>query len=212
MSTNSTHGARRLIGLLVVLAAVFAEAQEVPPPPANSLELSFALGYGQGFGSVASRVPSLAELGGIGVTVAVEAGWRIDPRFLVGAYGELGAFDYGTLYDSTSAKSVAAGVQAQYHLAPGRRYDPWCAVGVGWRGYWASRESGTQELQGLDLARLRFGVDFRVSPGATAGPVVGLTLTQFLSEKRPGTDVWVDTADRKISTVVFGGFGGRFDL
>ena len=212
MAKNLIGRARGLICLVAFTAGAVAKAQDVPPPPQDTFEVAFALGYGQGFGSVGSGVPSLRELGGIGTTIALDAGWRIDPSFMIGAYGEFGAFDYGTLSDSSSAKTAAAGIQGQLHLVPGRRYDPWCAIGFGWRGYWASRDAGRHELQGIDLARLRFGVDYRVSSSATAGPVIGVTLTQFLSEKRPGAASWADTTDRKLSMVVFGGVGGRFDL
>jgi hypothetical protein len=203
----------RLLCAAALAMAGLARAEEVAPPPSNSFELSLGLGYGQGLGPVASGVPTLQEFGSAGATLTLEPGWRIDPNFLVGAYGEVSAFDGGTMANADHATSVAAGLQGQFHAMPGRKYDPWIGVGFGWRGYWASQSTiGTHKLQGLDLARVRIGVDYRVSPTVALGPVFGMTLTDFLSEKRPGASSYTDTSDRKLNTFVFGGLAGRFDL
>ncbi len=206
-------GAVRLISLIAFATAGIALAQEVAPPPNNSIELSLGLGYGQGLGPVGSEVPRLQEFGNAGSTLQLDMGWRIDPNFMVGGYGEASLFDGGSLLSSDHATTLAAGIQGQYHVMPGRKYDPWVGVGFGWRGYWASRSNiGTHKLQGLDLARVRVGLDYRVSPTVAVGPVFGITLTDFLSEKRPGASGYADTNDRKLNTFVFGGLAGRFNL
>lgn len=203
----------RLLCAAAIAVIGVARGQEVAPPPNDSFELSLGLGYGQGLGSIASGVPRLQEFGSAGGSFNIDMGWRFDPRFMVGVYGEVGAFDGGTMLTADHAATVAAGVQGQYHVLPGRKYDPWIGLGFGWRGYWASRTSiGTHKLQGLDLARVRLGLDYRVSPSVAVGPVFGITLTDFLSEKRPGADSFSDTSDRKLNTFVFGGLQGRFDM
>ncbi len=203
----------RLLCAVALAMAGAAHAQEIAPPPGNSFELSLGLGYGQGLGSIGAGVPRLQDFGSAGGTFTIDAGWRIDPSFLVGGYGEVGAFDGGTMVNADHATTLAAGIQGQYHVLPGRTYDPWIGVGFGWRGYWANRSTiGTHKLQGLDLARVRVGLDYRVSPSVAVGPVLGVTLTDFLSEKRPGADGYTDTNDRKLNTFVFGGLAGRFDL
>lgn len=213
MKCNLVRRAGRISCLIAFAMVGVAHAQEVAPPPNHSLELSLGLGYGQGLGPVASGVSRLQEFGNAGSTLQLEMGWRIDPNFMVGGYGEASLFDGGSLLDSNHATSLAAGIQGQFHVMPGRKYDPWVGVGFGWRGYWASRSTiGTEKLQGLDLARVRVGVDYRVSPTVAVGPVFGITLTDFLSEERPGGSGYNSTTDRKLNTFVFGGLTGRFDL
>jgi hypothetical protein len=203
----------RLLCVAAIALSGLARGQEVAPPPDSSFELSLGLGYGQGLGSVAAGVPRLQEFGNAGGSFTIDTGWRFDPRFMVGVYGEVGTFDGGSMRNADHANTVAAGLQGQYHVLPGRKYDPWLGVGFGWRGYFADRSLlGTHKLQGLDLARLRLGLDYRVSPAVALGPVFGITLTDFISEKRPGGDSYSDTSDRKLNTFVFAGLQGRFDM
>ena len=163
----------QLLCVCLLAGAGHARAVEPVAAPSNGFELSLGLGYGQGLGPVASRVPRLQELGGAGGTTVLNAGWRIDPRWEVGVYGEFGLFSSGDL-PGDKAYSAGAGVQGQFHLFPGDRYDPWAGVGFGWRGYWSDLNGGTYGLQGLDLARLQLGVDYRVTQAFAVGPVVAL--------------------------------------
>lgn len=202
--------ARSLCAISLALAGA-AHAEEIAAP-SNTFELSLGLGYGQGVGPVAAGLPRLQDLGDPGVTVLIDAGWRIDPRFLVGAYGEVSAFEGGSLAASDHATSVGAGVQGQFHVMPTARWDPWIGVGFGWRAFRATTDVGSYKLHGLDLARIRLGVDYRASPHVAIGPVLGVTLTEFLSEKHPGSEGYTDTTDRKVNTFVFAGLAGRFDL
>ena len=201
----------QLLCVCLLAGAGHARAVEPVAAPSNGFELSLGLGYGQGLGPVASRVPRLQELGGAGGTTVLNAGWRIDPRWEVGVYGEFGLFSSGDL-PGDKAYSAGAGVQGQFHLFPGDRYDPWVGVGFGWRGYWSDLNGGTYGLQGLDLARLQLGVDYRVTQAFAVGPVVGITLTDFLSAEPVGANGYDDTHDRKVNTFVFAGIGGRFNL
>ncbi len=214
MQTNWIARLCRLTCVIALACAGVARAQEVAPPSNNSFELTLGLGYGQGLGPVASGTPRLQDLGTVGGTLEVGAGWRINPNWMLGAYTEISYFDGGKLANSDTAMSLAAGVQGQFHVMPGRRFDPWIGLGAGWRGYWGSLvgTSSDYKLQGVDFARLRIGVDYRVSPTVAVGPVLGLTLTEFLSEKKPGAASYTDTNDRKFNTFVFAGVQGRFDM
>lgn len=195
----------------VLMGATRASAQEVAAP-ASSFELGVSAGYAQGFGPAGGGVPRLQELGKAGGAVELDAGWRLAPSWLVGAYGEFGLFGSGDLPGSDHALSVAAGLQAQLHLAPGEQLDPWASLGFGWRGYWGELDHDARYgLQGLE-GRLRVGLDYRLSQKFAAGPVAGLTLTEFVSEKAPGADGYSEISDKKLDTFVFAGVGGRFDL
>jgi hypothetical protein len=204
--------ASRLICALALAGAGIARGQDVAPSRTNSFELSLGAGYGQGLGPVGSGTPKLQDTGTAGGTFTLEGGWRLHPRWMVGAYGEFGYFGSGDEVGSDNARSAAAGLQAQFHVMPDRRLDPWVGLGFGWRGYWADRAAGTHELQGLDLVRARVGLDYRLSPALAIGPVFGITVTDFLSEKRPRTHGYSDVNDRKVDTFLFGGFAARFNM
>jgi hypothetical protein len=203
--------ALQLFCACVALGGGVARAQEIAAP-SNKLELSAGLGYGQGLGPVGRGVPTLQQLGNAGGTLQLNAGWRIDPRWEVGVYGEYGLYSSGSRSDSNHAVSAAAGIQGQFHALPAHRTDPWVGLGFGWRGYWGDVDSGKYRLQGLDLVRLQAGVDYRLTPSLAIGPVAGATVSYFLSEKAPGASHYSDTESRKADTFVFAGVGGRFDL
>lgn len=201
---------RIVLGLAL---AGFTTASAADAPPARTgLELGVAGGYTQGWGAVGAGVPDVERLGGAGFALQLDLGWRIHPRWVLGVYGEGAIHAAGNDRDDNYAWSAAAGVQAQYHLRPGARLDPWVGVGSGWRGYWGKQQRGTHVLQGLDYLRVRIGVESRVSETFAIGPVVGVALTQFLSEKPAGQDAYRDTTNRKPSTFVFAGISGRFAL
>ena len=211
MVSNLITAVARCLCVVTLSLGASAWAQDLPAP-SNGLELGATLGYAQGLGPVGAGVPRLQDLGGPGGAFQLDVGWRITPRWLVGAYGELGLFSEGDLPGSDHALSIAAGLQGQYHFLPEARLDPWVSLGLGWRGYWADRDGETHGLKGFDLARLRIGLDYRVSSTLAFGPVVGIALTQFLDEEPPGVDGYRDVNDKELDTFVFVGAGGRFDL
>jgi len=131
---------------------------------------------------------------------------------MVGAHAELGVYDCGNLSGTDQALSVAAGLEGQYHFLPSRRSDPWVGLGFGWRGYWSDRGLGSYGLQGLDLARVRVGVDYRLTPTFAAGPVLGITATDMLRASPPQGTGYSEADGRKVNTFVFAGFAGRFAL
>ncbi len=201
----------RLLCLCLVMGAT-ARAEESSAAPSNTFELSLAAGYGQGLGPVAAGVPTLQDFGKAGGTFMLNAGWRIAPQWEAGIYGELGYFGSGNLPGSDHALTAGAGIQAQFHALPGAQYDPWVGLGFGWRGYWGRVNGSDYGLQGLDLVRLQAGVDYRLTSQFSVGPMVGITLTDFLSREPIGASGYSDTHDRKVDTFVFAGIGGRFDM
>ena len=203
-------GVKVLCAVSIVMGTGAAHAQDDAPGTPSPFELSVGLGYGQGIGPVGHVVPRLQDLGGPGGQFFVSGGWRIDPRWLLGAYAELGVYDSGNLSGTDQALSLAAGVEGQYHFRPYRRQDPWLGLGFGWRGYWSDRGVGFYKLQGLDLARVRLGVDYRMTPTFAAGPVLGFTVTDMLWSSPPQGSGYDEINGKKINTFVFAGFAGRF--
>lgn len=152
-------------------------------------------------------MPDLQDLAGNGASLQIGVGQRIDARWLVGTYAELGRLASGD-EGSDGMTSAAAAIQGQIHLDPSARLDPWIALGAGWRALWLGHTAGTHVLQGLDLARMQVGVDYRVSDGLAIAPTVGIAATQLLSEKRPGARSYSDIEDRKTGHFVFAGVSG----
>jgi hypothetical protein len=101
---------------------------------------------------------------------------------MVGVYSSSGLYP-SSANNTTWTFGTSAGVQANYHFGTSAR--PWIGLGTGWHGYWLSQDGGTTAYQGLDLVRLQLGLDVPVTPSFTLAPVLGVTLSTFLSQKTP---------------------------
>jgi outer membrane protein W len=193
---------------------VAASKSDELAPAANALELTVGTGYAQGFGDIASNRPALTDVAQPGGAVQIGVGYRLIPQLTLGLYGSGAMFSRGDQVDTTSnLYSASAGVQADWHFIPsGSEFDPWVSLGTGWRGYWVRADQGTTSLQGLELAKLQLGVDYRVARAVAISPVIGADLSMFLSESNPGTSSYSNVADPRVNTFVFAGLQGRFDI
>lgn len=177
------------------------------PAPSDALELSVGMGYTQGFGSLQGDVgmPSVARPG-LGVDGSI--GYRINPRFSIAAAAQFQELD---AQRASRARGLTAGATAQYHFRPTQQSDPWVEVGTGYRLLWELPTDGpTQLTHGFELVRVRAGVDFRASPTAAIGPVVGADATTFLFQDAPGRPA--NVTNPTVSTFIFAGLQGRFDV
>lgn len=183
--------------------------------PEGAFEIVTGVGYSQGFGGISdARVAGLHDLGGAGLATQIGLGYRINPRFMVGVYTELDHYSLGDAPPSGSAISgMAAGVQMQYHFMPFNQFDPWVGVGTGWRGYWVRNDNlPTHSLHGIDFVRAQVGLSYPIAPWLNLGPVVGASMTMFLSEKRSYQTDFANVDDPRLNTFVSAGIGGRFDI
>ena len=182
--------------------------------PANALEIGVATGYTQGVGPIGGGMQDVEDLSRAGGAVELDAMYRINPTFAVGAYGSFSTYATGDhLSDQTDVFGATAGIQAAAHLRPERSVDPWVSLGAGWRGLWFSPESGKNTaLQGLELARLQIGVDYRINKDVAIAPVIGGCLNMFVSEDSPMTTKYTEISDKKANFIGFAGLSGRFDL
>jgi hypothetical protein len=211
---------------LFVASSAFAESKDVKngqegnvfteqtSPVSNALELGVGAGYAQGFGDVAKGQGTVQDLSGPGAAVEVDVGYRLSPQFMIGVYGTGSQFARGdSLTDGTDVRSAAAGVQAQYHFRPSYTVDPWVGLATGWRGMWVSPDVGKDtSLQGLQLARVQVGADYRVSPEIAIAPVIGADLSMYLTENGPGLSGYTNISDPRVNTTIFAGVAARFDL
>jgi len=190
---------------------VGAESMQTPanvvPAPANAFELQLGTGYTQGFGNLRSGtgLPSVVAPGG---AVDLGIGYRIDPHWEVGLRGEYAQF---VAERSNAARAVTTGLALQYHLNPMRRVDPWLEAGAGYRVLIEESDVAPNVYtHGVQLARVRVGLDFRVDKAVSLGPVIGGDATMFVFQNAP--NIQTNIANPTVSTFVFAGLQGRFDI
>ena len=149
-----------------------------------------------------------------GGAVEVDLGYRIIPQLTVGAYGAFSKSQHGDLIDSnTGVLGATAGVQAAWHFRPHVSIDPWVSLGGGWRALWLDPGAGkVTSLQGFDLARLQLGVDYRVTKEIAISPVIGGSVSMFVSQDSPMTTRYTEIADKQVNFTGFVGLSGRFDF
>jgi len=182
--------------------------------PSNAVEVGVAAGYTQGAGPLAGGMQHLEDVSSAGGAVELDALYRINPTLAVGAYGSFAKNATGDQISSDAdVLGATAGIQVAAHLRPQRSVDPWVSLGAGWRGLWLSPPSGKNTvLQGVELARLQVGVDYRVNENVSIAPVIGGSLNMFVSQSSPMTSDYSEITDKKVSFVGFAGLAGRFDL
>jgi hypothetical protein len=183
-------------------------------PVKHAVELTIGTGYEQGFGKFSSKQPSLTNVWTGGGAVQVGVGYRIIPQLSLGLYASGAAFGQGDqLASSADLYSAAAGVQVDFHVLPGGyAFDPWVSLGSGWRGSWISENGTTTSLQGMELAKLQVGVDYRLTRTVAISPVIGVDLSTFLTEETPGASGFYNVANPEVNTFFFAGLMGRFDI
>jgi outer membrane protein W len=180
------------------------------PAPKSAFELSVGTGYTQGLGMLQQGV-SLPDVASAGIAADVGVGYRIDPHWMIGVDGEYQELDAQRF---SGARGLTGTLAAQYHVAPHTRLDPWLEIGAGYRALWEARPSPNANLitHGLQLARARVGVDWRVAPAVAVGPMVGADATLFLWQDAGALTGNVAIASPRVSTFLFGGIQGRFDI
>lgn len=179
------------------------------PAPSGALEGSLGLGYRQGIGAAADGVP-LRDLAGAGLALDLEVGLRIRPAWFVGGYAMGVQYRPGDAARGGSARSLAAGAVGAFHFRPGKAMDPWGSVGSGFQFLWIGTPAGpSSRVDGLELARLTVGIDYRAVPEFAFGPYVGADLLLGLNQPSFGPD---RASGLGVSSFLSAGLSARFDL
>jgi len=167
--------------------------------PTRAPEFYGATGFTQGFGSLQSGLDVGHVVTG-GFATELGAGYRFDPHWALSLFGQYAEFD---AQRATSARGLVVGAFGAYHFTPYRKLDPWVQVGAGYRFLWESEAATntTVTTHGLELGRITVGVDMRATRDIAFAPLVGVDLTLPLS-----------VSDPRLSTFLFAGMQGRFDL
>jgi hypothetical protein len=213
-------------GMIVALASAFAatahaqESEKAAPTlfaaPKQAFELDVETGYSQGFGGLDARPnAAMATVARGGLGVGIGLGFRATPEFSIA-----GTFQYQELAaapeqpQGTRVRGAGVGVEGKLHVRPYDRIDPWVGLGTGYRMLWIVPEGpGNNELNhGLELARAKVGLDIRVSRDVALGPVIGGGVNLFLWRNPEGPVGNTVIPDKKVSTFLFAGVQGRFDI
>lgn len=181
--------------------------QQRLPAPKNAFEMAVGTGYTQGFGSLKSGV-GLPSVVTPGIGIDLQLGWRAHENWALLWSGEFQDF---TAERSSSARGITTSVVMQYHIMPMKRLDPWVEAGVGYRVLWEEPSIGpTLTTHGLQVARVRVGLDFRTAADVSLGPMVGADATVFLFQDVPNLGTNINNP--RYSTFIFAGVQGRFDV
>jgi hypothetical protein len=222
MNIKWTAASAVMVGTLVVGGVANAQEKDEAQsgghgelaPVKNALELTVGTGYMQGFGKVDASQPSLTDVAQAGGGVQVGVGYRVIPQLTLGGYGSWGAFGRGEAVDSsTNIYTATAGFEADWHILPGHSVlDPWVSLGSGWRGYWLSSSQGTTSLQGVEIAKLQVGLDYRIDKAVALGPVFGVDVNTFFTQSTPELSTFTNISNPHANTFLFAGLQGRFDI
>jgi outer membrane protein W len=178
----------------VSVCASAAEAVERP------LELSLRSGY---------SVTTFESLWAI--PVGVDVGYRLSPRWSVGAYGDLGFIhtnrDAEDSEDAIVGHHYRVGVEAIYHASRNQGSAPWIGLGLGYDAVRTEFRSSSTffdsttfstplRASGFELANLQLGFDFRVGRAFRIGPFASGSLVAYTSHLRTENDdtlhVWAN--------------------
>jgi hypothetical protein len=180
--------------------------------PTHALELGAAIGYAGAFGGF-RRHERVQDVSGTGLGAVISIGARVTPFLSILWQGRYEEFDVSqSLTNGTGVRGVDSAVDFVGHLRASSRLDPWVSLGAGYHVVWASKTDRTQTetFEGIDLARLRVGIDLRTSHLLAIGPVFGIDLDTFPWHTLG--DATSRIHDESLATYLFAGVQGRFDV
>ncbi len=180
--------------------------------PRNAVELTVGTGYTQGFGSLQRGAP-LADVIGPGIGASVGGAYRVSPSWSLGLEAEYQELARGSqLETGAAARGLAGDLFGVYHVSPYRPLDPWVRFGAGYRTLWTVHPSAPNLFtHGFQLARVALGLDLRASQDIALAPLIGADLDVFVWQ-RPDGGSNATLTDPRLSTYVYAGVQGRFDL
>lgn len=181
--------------------------------PSRALEIGVQAGVTQPFGDI-TKTRRVADLVDAGFGASFEIGYRATPRWTFSAWGhfhESSADD--SFVSNVALRGAAAGLSATYHAVAFQSADAFLSFGSGYRMLWIVPEGEENRvLHGVDIARVAAGIEFRVTPRVSFGPVVGADLDVLLWDDPGSISFSEPLSDPRALTFLFAGVDGRFDL
>lgn len=182
--------------------------------PENAFEIGIMGGYTQPFGDLAEN-QDLRTISDAGGAVGIDIGYRFNPYMsmsILTQYHE--QVVGGDFPGEADLRGFASTLQGTAHFLPYDTVDPYLTFGSGYRGLWVAPAGSDNDsvFHAIQLARVTFGVDFRVSESVAMGPLAGADMNLFLWESFPGLGESGRVDDPRVSTFLFAGLAGRFDI
>jgi Outer membrane protein beta-barrel domain len=180
--------------------------------PEHSSEVAIGLGNHLGLGRVDGSTVRLQDLSGSGRTLELGAGYRVTSAVLLGVYATGSKLSGQDPSGEADVVTTSAGLQVNWHARPTMRLDPWLGFGMGWRGIWLRRDTGGETSQGIDLARVQAGLDFRFSSAFALAPVIGADWSLELWNDSPPFASHASSSGARVNALIFTGIMGRFSV
>lgn len=181
----------------VVLAGNTARADATPTGIEVGLRAGYAIPLGDAAGAPSGgQSTSLSNVYSGMIPIQIDAGYRLNPNMMVGAF-----FQYGIAMIATGSGSIGAqcstggvscsgsdmmfGAQFHYHFMPDQTIDPWAGIGIGYEiasfSASANGQSAGESFSGFQFVNLQVGGDYKVMPNLGVGPFVMFSLGEYSS-------------------------------
>jgi hypothetical protein len=141
------------------------------------------------FKGAASTEDGMGTLFSGRVPIWADVGYRINSHFLVGGFLEYGVVALSGAASQACggcpARDWTTGLEAQYHVLPEERFDPWVGLGVGYEWVNVGRSgpfNPTVSLDGWQFS-LQSGVDYKPMTSLGIGPFVALAFGAYANEQ-----------------------------
>jgi outer membrane protein W len=163
---------------------------------AGGAMISLRLGTGMPFGKAGRDAPGSISHGVLAqVPVGLDLGYFVTPNIMIGAYGQFAPLitQRCSMGASCSGLDMRVGIQAQYHISPTEKLNPWFGLGAGYEVLNLTESGGPFPLdtaaKGLEIANLQGGLDWMIAHGFRMGPFVNFSIGEFLSVSAGGQSV-----------------------
>ncbi len=199
-------------------AALLALALARPAHAGSGPLVALRAGYGVPIGDAVAGAKLSDSVGGH-FPLWLDLGWRFDERLALGLFGQYG-FGAGMACAagaSCTSSVIRVGAEVLWRFLPDATFCPWAGAGVGWElSRTRSTASGLETrstFQGIELAGLQGGGDWRVAPRLAVGPWVALSLARYGSlETTTPLGSQPDVSGKALHLWLELGLMGRFDF
>jgi hypothetical protein len=166
------------------------EERGAAPKAHTGFQVAVRTGVTVPFGSVQKDVKMSDELG-VQLPLFADVGVKIIPQLFIGGYVGISVGAVGDTVSSAcdrltvSCSSIGGriGLQAQYHVLPDGKVNPWIGYGIGYEIAGASGSRADNKfsaaLGGVEFAHFMAGADFRISKVVGLGPFADFALGQY---------------------------------
>jgi outer membrane protein W len=217
---------KRFVAVILSSLAVASISQNASAQEAGGFEVGLRTGYAIAMGDSAKNSPLSDSVSGQ-IPIWLDAGYRINPSWYVGAYGQYG---FGMVASkvkdacaatgrSCSAHDIRFGANVHYHIMPAESFDPWVGLGLGYEIMSTSSSGGggpdgSSSAKGFEFLNVQVGGDYKVTPQLGIGPFVSFSVGQFssASASSAGVEVSGDIPDKGIHEWLTLGVRGVYDV